>query len=168
MEVTSMVFMKLDLISVILVILLAIVLLAAAVIDIRTMYVPDAVHLCILGLAIISLLTKHGPTLASRICGSLPIGGAMLLVSILTKGGIGGGDIKLMAASGLLLGFSRNLLAFFLAYLAAGLWYAVPMFLGKLDRRREIPMIPYFAASILISCLFGDSIIRWYLHFFVV
>lgn len=153
--------------NLILFILLAAVLITAAVIDIRTMYVPDVIHLGILGLALLSLFTEHGPTLASRVCGSLTIGGAMLLVSILTKGGIGGGDIKLMAASGLLLGLSGNLLAFVLAYVTAGLFYAVPLFLGTLDRNRPIPMIPYFAAAILVSYCFGDRIISWYLQFFL-
>lgn len=149
------------------VLILAVILITAAVIDIRSMYVPDAVHLCILGLAVCSLPTKQGPALTSRVCGFFAIGGAMLLVSILTKGGIGGGDIKLMAVSGLLLGFQRNLLAFLLAYLTAGLLYALPMFMGKIDRRRLIPMVPYFAASILVSYLFGDNIINWYLRFFL-
>jgi len=147
--------------------LLTAVLTAAAVIDIRTMYVPDTIHLCIVGLAVFSLFTEHGPTLASRICGSLAIGGAMLLVSILTNGGIGGGDIKLLAASGLLLGFPKNLLAFILAYVTAGLIYAIPMLFHRIERNRQIPMIPYFAASILISYLFGERIIGWYLQFFV-
>lgn len=160
-------FTKTDVISILLLILLAVVLVTAAVIDLRTMYVPDWVPGFILGLALISLFTEHGPTLTSRVCGSLVIGGAMLLVSILTKGGIGGGDIKLMAASGLLLGFSHNLLAFILAYLTAGLMYAIPLLTGRLDRHKEIPMIPYFAASILVSCLFGDGIINWYLKFFM-
>ena len=150
-----------------LLILLAAVLITAAVIDIRTMVVPDVVHLCILGLALVSLFTENGPPLASRVCASLTIGGAMLLVSILTKGGIGGGDIKLMASSGLLLGLPRNLLALILAYITAGLFYAVPLFLGKIDRNRQVPMIPYFAAAILVSYLFGDRIISWYLQFFV-
>lgn len=156
MEITSLT-------SIITFLLLAAVLTVAAVIDIRTMYVPDTIHLCIVGLAVFSLFTEHGPTLASRVCGSLAIGGAMLLVSILTNGGIGGGDLKLLAASGLLLGFPKNLLA----YVTAGLIYAIPMLFHRIERNRQIPMIPYFAASILISYLFGERIIGWYLQFFV-
>lgn len=149
------------------IILLTILLITAAAIDIRSMYVPDHVHLCILALASLSLISGRPPSVSSRICGSILIGGIMLLVSILTKGGIGGGDIKLMAASGLLLGFSRNLLAFILAYLFAGLVYIIPMLTGRISKNTPIPMIPYFAASILISAAFGEPIIHWYMQFFI-
>lgn len=160
--------MEINIVDLVILLLLAVILIAAAVTDIRSLYVPDIIPLCIAGLAVVTLVAgqEHGPALTSRICGSLVIGGAMLGVSLLTKGGIGGGDIKLMAASGLLLGFPRNLLAFILAYLAAGLLYTLPLLTGKIDRNRPIPMIPYFAVSILFSCLFGDRLIGWYLQFF--
>lgn len=147
---------------------LAIILITASAIDIRSMYVPDTIPLCILALAAYSLLTGQPPGIGSRLSGSILIGGTMLLVSILTNGGIGGGDIKLMAASGLLLGIHGNLLAVILSYLTAGLLYIVPMLTGRIDRTAPIPMVPYFAVSILISAVFGDHIIKWYLDFFII
>lgn len=146
--------------------LFALFLTAAAIIDIKYLFVPDLIHLGILILALASSFENPHPAIGSRILGCFCVGGLMLFVSVMTGGGIGGGDIKLMAASGLLLGFSNTVLALLLAYLMAGLRFAVPFFTGKIDGKTEIPMIPYFAVSLLLSAAFGDAVITWYLHLF--
>lgn len=137
-------------------------LIAAAAIDLEFTYVPDRIQLLIVLLAGISCFLTARVNLQDRVLGSMLPAGIMLAVSILTKGGIGGGDIKLIAATGLLLGFWRNMLAFLLAYLLAGLIYIIPLITGYINGKDEIPMVPFFAASLILSALFGGEILSWY------
>lgn len=143
--------------------LLGSVLLMAAVIDGKWLYVPDRVPLIILLLAIASLCASRLPLLGNRLAAAGFVGGFMLFLAVLTDGGIGGGDIKLMAASCLYLGFSRGVAAFFFSYVLAALWYIVPMLRGRLDRKDCIPMVPFFAVSIMMFTLWGTQITDWYL-----
>lgn len=167
-------------------ILYAAVLITASVIDIKSLYVPDRIHLCILALAVCAYgmgetcglskvfgrifgmagaKTLDSSEMILRFLSCLIPAGILLLVSLLTHGGIGGGDIKLMAASGVLLGFEKAFLALLLTYLLAGILHLVPLLTGRLDRKAEIPMIPYFTAALLISAAFGSRIISAYFLF---
>lgn len=135
-------------------------LITASFIDLDHTYIPDGVHLLIAALAVLSLFT--GPSLPplERLLGLLPAA-VMLLLSLLT-GGIGGGDIKLMAASGLLLGWQLVLPAFFLAYLLAAARWAPPYFAKKISAGFEVPMAPCFSIALMTMALFGRPLLRAY------
>ena len=76
------------------------VLLRLAVVDVRTGYLPDRLVLPLgaLGL-LLSALGVLAP-LASSLAGAAFGGGLFLLVYRLSRGGMGGGDVKLAAAIG--------------------------------------------------------------------
>lgn len=147
--------------------LYAAILITASVTDIRYLYVPDCIHLGILALSVCSYVHSPIPGLPNRILASLAAGGLLLLVSVLTRGGIGGGDIKLATSCGLLLGFEKTFLALLLSYLLAGLIHLPLLLSGKTDKKAEIPMVPYFTAAFLLSAAYGNRLIHWYLHLFV-
>jgi leader peptidase (prepilin peptidase) / N-methyltransferase len=93
---------------------------------------------------------------------SLPL----LLMGLVYEDGIGGGDIKLMAAAGLFAGWKLILLALFLGALY-GLFYALGLYLaGKAVRRTPIPFGPFLCLGIVTSILTGDAMISWYLSLF--
>ena len=74
--------------------------------------------------------------------------------------GLGLGDVKLMAAVGLYLGWERTLLAIFLACVA-GLVLAVPV--QRLKGSREIPFGPWLALGSLLALFAGDRLLSWYI-----
>ena len=96
------------------------VLVVIAFIDMDTMEIPPVLNLIILGLGILSLiLTMTGVidsniSIIDRLIGAVCVSGFLLIVTILVRGAFGGGDIKLMAAAGVLLGWKNILIAFFL------------------------------------------------------
>ncbi len=145
--------------------LLGSVLLTAAVIDGKWLYVPDRIPLMILLLSIVSLHTSRLPLPGNRLAAAGFVCGFMLLLSVLTDGGIRGGDIKLMTAASLYLGFGKAVAAFFFSYVLAALWYLLPMLRGTVDRKDCIPMVPFFAVSIMVFTLWGGYILDWYLSF---
>lgn len=138
-------------------------LLLAWFVDRDEGFIPDRVHLIILACAVGSWFFGPEVSLTDRLIGGAGAGLVMLLISLATRGGIGGGDIKLMAASGLLLGWQLTLPAFFFAYLLAAACLLVPLLQKKLSRRQEIPMAPYFAVSLMLFALFGQTLLNWYL-----
>lgn len=138
------------------------VLITAWFIDLDHTYIPDRLQLAVALLAAASL--RWGPSLplADRLWGGLGLGAGMFLLSYLTGGGIGGGDIKLLALSGLLLGWKLAVPAFFLAYILAAARCLPAILQKKVERGQEIPMAPYFALALMIMALFGEDLLRFY------
>lgn len=141
------------------------VITAATVIDWRYRIIPDKLNLAgfILGAA---LLFESREVLSANIIGFLAGGGILYLVALVSKGGMGGGDIKLSAVMGLLLGWRYLLLALFLAN-AAGALAGILLVLFKIKKMKEaLPFGPYLAFGSVIAALAGDRLVSWYLQLF--
>lgn len=89
--------------------------------------------------------------LADRIIAAVAGGGIFLLISTLTKGGIGGGDVKLVFVLGLWLG-TKNLLDVVLAASILGGIAAALLILSKQKNRKSyFAYGPYFTFATAIS-----------------
>lgn len=141
-------------------------LIVAAFVDYDNGYIPDEVHIFILAAALISMLSSESIPILSRIFGALLIPAIMLLICKITHGGIGLGDIKLLAASGFFIGLKLSIPAFFLGYILACICLIPKMIKRQLHRTQEIPMAPYFAASLFILTIWGNKIIEFYFSLF--
>ncbi|MDD4780708.1 MAG: prepilin peptidase [Tissierellia bacterium] len=142
------------------------ILISATFIDIDHKYIPDRFSVIIGILGILSYFIEPSISIVNRLSGAIFVSGFMLAISLLTKGGIGGGDIKLFFASGLLLGFKLNILSFLLGYVIAGLFIIFPYVMKKLPKNFEVPMVPFFAIAFILSSLWGNTIINWYISLF--
>lgn len=147
--------------------LFASLLIVGAGIDYDYTYIPDTIHLCLFVIAVLSHLIGNPVSIKCSLAGGLLVGGFMLILSYLTHGGIGGGDIKLLTVTGFYLGLSRNIFAFFLAYSLAACWCIIPMLRKKVNRRTEIPMIPFFTIALIVTALWGRQLLHWYFNFLV-
>jgi leader peptidase (prepilin peptidase)/N-methyltransferase len=139
-------------------------LLTLSVIDFRTYEIPAALNICLTILAAVRL-TLHLKEWMNYIIGAFVISGFLLLLFLLTSGrGIGGGDIKLMAAAGFLLGWKLILLALFLGCLYGSVIHIARM---KLSKEGSILAFgPYLSFGIVTALWFGEKIIDWYLTLF--
>ncbi|HTM58599.1 MAG TPA: A24 family peptidase [Candidatus Udaeobacter sp.] len=77
--------------------------------------------------------------------------------------GMGGGDIKLAAMFGVVLGAPLTLLTLFLAAAAGSLWGGILMLRGQAHGRTELPFGTLLAPAAMIALLYGDAWIRAYL-----
>ena len=77
--------------------------------------------------------------------------------------GMGGGDIKYIAAAGALVGWVQVLFIIFVGALAGGIFGGIGMGVKKLDFLSRIPFGPFLALATLISIFFGGPIIDWYM-----
>lgn len=135
-------------------------LLALSVIDSRTYEIPFGINLFILALGLIRVIADYANWLDYGI-GLLSVSLFLYLIYFLTKGrGIGGGDIKLMAACGLLLGWKLNILAFLLGCIIGAIVHLIRMKLTKADH--VLAMGPYLSVGVMIAALWGEQMIQWY------
>ncbi len=78
------------------------------------------------------------------------------------KDALGGGDIKLAAVMGLLLGWQRLLLGLLLASVSGAIVLSILARRQKAERDREYPFAPFLAAGFWLALLFGEPIISAY------
>lgn len=144
--------------------LMASALLALSVIDFRTFEIPVGFNIFIAGLGLVRVLTDLSNWKEYAV-GVFVISVPLYMIYIITKGrGIGGGDIKLMAASGLLLGWQCNILAFIMGCIIGSAVHLLRMRLTKANH--VLAMGPYLSIGIYICALWGTQMLEWYLFLY--
>jgi leader peptidase (prepilin peptidase)/N-methyltransferase len=122
-------------------------LLAASVSDLRRREIPD--RLCAL-LALTGLLC-FSPVKLCGILAALPL----LSAAIIKEGSIGGGDIKLTAAAGIVLGFRGGIFGLAVglatALLFAGTAGLVQKLKGRGERIKSLPLAPFLSLGFLAA-----------------
>lgn len=78
---------------------------------------------------------------------------------------MGGGDIRLGALLGILLGWKGFLVALLIASLVGSLLGITQIILNGKNLKSAVPFGPYLALGGYISLLFGEYIWNWYLGF---
>lgn len=145
--------------------LLGSALIVLSVIDFRTFEIPLGVNLFILALGLIRVITDYTNWLGYGI-GLLSVSLVLYIIFLATNGrGIGGGDIKLMAACGLLLGWKRIILAFALGCIIGSIVHLIRMRVTKADH--VLAMGPYLSIGVMIAALWGDKMIQWYFRVYM-
>ncbi len=102
-------------------------------------------------------------SLAAAGIGLLAGGGLFYLIAVLSKGGMGGGDIKLMAVLGFAVGWPLVLILFLLSFLLGAAIGLALMLIGKKTRRDPLPFGPFLSLSFFISVIWGLQIWDWYM-----
>lgn len=142
--------------------LMASALLVLSVIDFRTYEIPFGINVFIFILGCINLGLDWADW-KNYLVGFFAVSAFLYLLYLLTKGrAIGGGDIKLMAAAGMLLGWKKIILAFVLGCILGSVIHLVRMRVTKAEH--ILAMGPYLSAGIFIAALWGDSLIWMYLN----
>lgn len=144
---------------------LSMVLMAISMIDLDTMIIPDRLNVCVLMIAILSMFLLDVPMM-DRVIGALAVSVPMFLLNFLIPDCFGGGDIKLLAACGLMLGWKKLLVGMFIAVLLAGVVAVYLMITKKVDRKGHMAFGPYICIGMFVSLLYGYEILGMYLSLF--
>ena len=139
------------------------ILIAVALIDFDTSEIPDSLCIALIPFAISSVWLLPDTTWLSHIIGTVTVALPMLLLTLAISGAFGGGDIKLMAVCGLLLGWQQTLLAFFIALLLGGGIAVCLMAGGKRKRGGHMVFGPALCFGVVTALFFGKQIIDIYL-----
>lgn len=138
-------------------------LTVVTVIDWRTFEIPNGLNLAIFFLGVIQLVIdrENWPLYLIGMCS---VSLLFLLLWFITHGnGLGMGDVKLMAAAGLLLGWPRTLLAMIIGSISGAVIHTIRM---KRGAGRKLAFGPYLSAGIWVAALFGEQLIVAYLGLF--
>ena len=132
--------------------------------DLKYMLIPNKILLCFLVYFIIyRIISPLDPWWNPYVAGA-GVSLFLLLVAIISKGGMGGGDIKLFFVIGIALGFPNVLLTFFIASIIGAVVGIIGIFLGRIKKRQAIPFGPFIALGALLSLFYGEQIMQWYFH----
>lgn len=138
-------------------------------IDLEHMIIPDGLNLLLglIGITFNILYPKDGyiSTLLSMLYGFLLGGGIFFLLALF--GGMGGGDIKIMAALGLLFGWKLTIPLMALSFLLGGVVGVILLCMRSRGMKDKIPFGPFIAAGALIVILYGNNLISWYLTYYI-
>lgn len=140
-------------------------LIGLSVIDLAIFEIPPQFNWFILVVGIAATVYDHQNWL-SHLIGMFLVSGIFYLIALATNGrGMGGGDIKLMATVGLLLGWQEILLVMVLGCVLGAVIHSVIMKVSK--KEHMLAFGPYLSAAALIVMCYGDTILQWYIGNFL-
>ncbi len=153
------------------------ILLAVALIDLEHRIVPNTLVAYGLGAGILFYIPAAADLLlvmpswlvvdraVADAAGGFLLGGAVMLVILLvSRGGMGAGDMKLMALIGLYVGLRGAAVVMLLGFFFGAVVGLTFMALGKLTRKDALPFAPYLSLAGLIQVLWGEQIWDWYMN----
>lgn len=122
-------------------------LLTASVFDLKKRIIPDSINLAI----VVTAMWNFTPVNLLGIFSALPF-----LISAIFMGGMGGGDIKFMAACGLVLGLNGGIQATIIGLLSmllyAGIYNTIQK-LRKSEGERSFPLAPFLSIGCIAAYL---------------
>ncbi len=140
-------------------------LLALSVIDFRTYEIPLGfnIFILVLGLARVASDIGNWPL---YLIGFLAVSIVLAILYYATGGrAIGGGDVKLMAVCGLLLGWKLIIFAFLTGCILGAVIHVIRMKVS--GENHVLAMGPYLSMGVFLAAMWGDQMIQWYFDRFL-
>lgn len=134
-------------------------------IDMAAQEIPDGLNALLALCGVLLAAADDGHTLTAALLGSVIISVPLGLIAFFT-GGIGGGDVKMMAAVGLCLGPALTVLAFFIGCISAAAVALGLLAAKKASRKSLMPLGPFLALGTFIAAIWGEALIGGYLTLF--
>lgn len=142
------------------------VLLYLGMVDWKTQYIPAEFNIIIVILGLINTCVDSEHWI-QHVIGLFAVSVFLLLVDWIgaklrqCDHVVGGGDIKLMAAAGLLIGWKLNIVAFMIGCVCGSIIHLIIMKIGKGEHK--LAFGPYLAMGIYIAMICGEQLVSWYL-----
>ena len=141
------------------------IFIVISVIDWRTYEIPFSLNIAIFVIAVVRLLI-YRENILEYVIGFFVVSGFMLIALFIGRkiagvDAFGGGDIKLMAAAGLLVGAKLVVLAFVIGCILGAVIHSIRMRISEQDH--VLAFGPYLCAGLFVAMLFGNEMIIWYL-----
>ncbi|HHW61516.1 MAG TPA: prepilin peptidase [Syntrophomonadaceae bacterium] len=137
-------------------------LLTAALIDVAAAIIPDWITFP--GMAAGILLAPYTIGWQDALLGMFFLGGFFLLVLLLSRGGMGGGDVKLAGLIGSFCGLRGALLVFLLSSLSGGVWALYLLLVQGANGKTAVRFGPFLSGAAFLVWLVGEEL--WYYLWF--
>ena len=119
-----------------------------AIHDQETGLIPDSWNLLLFFCGMIDHIINSSLLMGDRLAGFFCVSSFLLIISWASRGGIGGGDVKLMAAAGFLCGVKMIIQAALAGFFLAGLYGAWLLLSRKAGRNDHFPLGPFLCFGI--------------------
>lgn len=147
------------------------ILIIIAMIDLKEMIIPDILVLCLVGLTIIYklalyILFDQSPQLLDSVGGLVLSALLFILIILLSKGGMGGGDVTLIGSLGFIVGIKMIFVTILLSFILGAI-ISVFLLVAKIKGRKDpIPFGPFIVLGFLIVVFWGEQLLGWYINMF--
>lgn len=143
--------------------LFACLFIVIIVIDLEHHLILNRVVYPAIALAFLVIILTPDYGIISAVIGGVTGAGILLLVALISRGGMGMGDVKLAALIGLLVGFPQVLIALLICFVLGGA-VAGGLLLARLRGRKDpVPLAPFLTAGLITTVFYGEEILRLYL-----
>jgi prepilin signal peptidase PulO-like enzyme (type II secretory pathway) len=133
-------------------------------IDIEHQRIPNLISFPAIALGLISIPLFHAPSPWKWVLGGLLGFGALFLIALLSPSAMGMGDVKLALFIGLIVGYPNIILALFLAFVLGGAIAGALLLMDKIGRKDPIAFGPFLALGGMITLVYGDPILSWWIR----
>lgn len=130
------------------------VLIIAALQDMVRMEIKDGCHIAIVVLSIVSMFVDNQLTIFARLIGALCVSAPMLFLALLLPGAFGGGDIKLVSAGGLFLGWRTAVISVVISLFLGGVYSLYLLMIKHADRKTNFAFGPFLCVGMAMGTLF--------------
>jgi leader peptidase (prepilin peptidase)/N-methyltransferase len=144
-------------------------LLVVTFIDIDHRIIPDVITLPGIPIFFAASFALSAITYKEALLGILLGGGSLFLVAwiyslITKKEGMGGGDIKLLAMMGAIVGWQGVFFTIFVASLVGTLAGLAVMLQSRQGMKLAVPFGPFLSIGAITYIFFGTQLISWYFN----
>lgn len=144
---------RFDILPALLISLLLGALLVCTATDLLRYRVPNVITYPSIVLALIAAVVMPDADLLGAVIAALLGGGMFLILAIITRGGVGLGDVKLAVLIGAMLGLPAAYLALFYGVVAGGVIIFLLFALGVVGRKEPVPYAPFLAVAAIAVAL---------------
>ncbi len=138
-----------------------VLLLSLSLVDLAIFEIPPEYNIVLAVLGVVLVIAEPGKWL-EHLIGAVCISGLFLLINLASGGrAMGGGDVKLMAALGLLIGWKHIILVMMIGSILGSVIHSIRMKVS--GKKKVLAFGPYLAMAGVIAMICGDAIIAWYI-----
>jgi leader peptidase (prepilin peptidase)/N-methyltransferase len=142
-------------------------LVAMTAIDLQHQMIPDVITLPGIPVGFLMNIALGRMSWVESVIGILIGGGLFLVIILVSRGGMGGGDLKLGAMLGAFLGWKALLFGLFVAIVLGGVIGVALLATGVRGRKDPIPFGPFLAAGGAMALVWGERAFSWWVRGFV-
>ncbi|UFT97928.1 A24 family peptidase [Radiobacillus kanasensis] len=132
--------------------------------DLKYMLIPNRILIFFLPLFLVYSMWQPDTPWLSKILGASAGFVIIAIVILVSKGGMGAGDMKLFGVLGFVLGLKNICIAFFFSTIIGAIVSGLLLLFRLIHRKEPVPFGPFIAVGALISYFFGNDIWYWYVH----
>jgi leader peptidase (prepilin peptidase)/N-methyltransferase len=130
------------------------ILTVASFVDVQKKVIPNTLIIIGSVIGIVMLFLNTEIAYISVLAAVVVIGGIFLIISFVTEGSFGMGDVKLIACLALFVGLEKLIGTLFVSFIASGFIGLIFLIRSKKNAKKELPFAPFLLLGLIVILLF--------------